>query len=118
MIAVHNLQAGVPEKSAEEFLETLLTGGNFHVERIVSQGHASPAGFWYDQDTHEWALLHSGSAILRFEGQKDPVHLKPGDHLLIPAHVKHRVEWTDPDRDTVWLAVHFRHTSTPLQTRQ
>jgi cupin 2 domain-containing protein len=32
----------------------------------------------------------------------------PGDHVHIPAHRRHRVEWTDPAQPTVWLAVHHR----------
>jgi len=26
--------------------------------------------------------------------------------VVIPARCRHRVEWTDPDQETVWLALH------------
>jgi cupin 2 domain-containing protein len=73
----------------------------------VSRGHTSPEGFWYDQEEHEWILLLKGGAILLFENQQCSISLGPGDYLDIPAHIRHRVEWTDPDQETVWLAVHY-----------
>jgi cupin 2 domain-containing protein len=55
-------------------------------------------------------LLVEGSAGLEFAGT--PEHrLERGDHLLIPAGTPHRVTWTDPDRATVWLAVHLGEPS-------
>ena len=86
----------------------LLATGNFRLERIVSNGQATPPGEWYDQDTHEWVALLSGGAGLRFEDEAEPRVLRPGDYLLIPAHRRHRVEWTDPGTPTVWLALHYR----------
>ena len=77
------------------------------VERIVSRGQASPDDFWYDQEQAEWVLLLKGQAALAVAGEENPVILKPGDYLNIPAHCRHRVLWTDPDNDTVWLAVHY-----------
>ena len=97
----------VPEVAAAastEFVERLAQGGGARVERIVSHGHASPPGFWYDQPETEWVLLVAGRARLRFHPDRI-VELEPGDHLLIPAHERHRVEWTDPDGATIWLAV-------------
>jgi cupin 2 domain-containing protein len=77
------------------------------VERIVSRGHVSPAGFWYDQTQDEWVVLLAGAAELSFaDGRR--VRLAPGDHVHLPAHERHRVEWTDPAQETVWLAVHHR----------
>jgi cupin 2 domain-containing protein len=90
-----------------EFTETLAGKGTTRIERIVSHGHHSPEGFWYDQDQDEWVTLLSGGARLRFERDEASIVLRPGDHLHIPAHVRHRVEWTDPDTDTVWLAVFY-----------
>ena len=77
------------------------------IERIVSQGHASPEGFWYDQDQHEWVLVLKGAARLRLQDEEQPVKMMPGDFINIPAHKKHRVEWTTSDEPTIWLAVHF-----------
>ena len=106
MISVHNLFEAISPELPGEAVEEILRTGAFRMERIVSRGHASPPGFWYDQEADEWVLLVSGSATLRFEEGK-PIDLKPGDHLLIPRHVRHRVEKTDPERETVWLAIHL-----------
>jgi cupin 2 domain-containing protein len=104
---VHNILANVPEHLPQEFVEQIATADSIKIERIVSRGHSSPDGFWYDQDRNEWVLLLSGRAGLLFEGDDNIVELKSGDYLNIPAHVRHRVEWTDPDQPTVWLAVHY-----------
>ena len=92
----------------EELVEILAAGTGVRVERIVSTGQASPAGFWYDQDEHEWVMVASGRAGIAFDDGAEPVALAAGDHLLIPAHRRHRVAWTAPDMPTVWLAVFFR----------
>jgi cupin 2 domain-containing protein len=96
----------LPPGAPAELLTPLLAGRTFRVERIVSRGHASPPGFWYDQPEHEWVLLVAGQARLQFEGQP-PVPLRPGDHLNIPARRRHRVDWTTPDEETIWLAIHY-----------
>lgn len=93
-------------RNLEEIIETLCAHGNVRIERIISHGHASPEGFWYDQEQHEWVMLLEGTATLRFEDEV--VALKPGDHVYIAAHRKHRVDWTTPDSATIWLAVHFK----------
>jgi cupin 2 domain-containing protein len=80
---------------------------HLRLARIVSIGHATPAGRWDDQDRDEWVLLLRGRAGLLFEGAAAAVALRPGDHCLIPAHRRHRVEWTDVAEPTVWLALHF-----------
>lgn len=103
---IGNLFADIPERATEEIVEVMASAEGVRVERIVSQGHASPEGFWYDQDEHEWVVLLKGAARLRFESEADAVELRPGDYVHIPAHRRHRVEWTSPDEATVWLAVH------------
>jgi cupin 2 domain-containing protein len=102
-----NLLAGLPAPLADERFEQLLSGGAFRLERIVSQGQASPPGFWYDQPQDEWVLLLQGSAGLSFAAEEQSIILRSGDCLLIPARQRHRVEWTDPQVPTVWLALHF-----------
>ena len=92
-----NLFAPIPPEITEEIFQVLLETGVFRLERIVSGGQATPPGEWYDQDTHEWVALLTGGAGLRFEDEAEPRVLGPGDYLLIPAHRRHRVEWTDPD---------------------
>ncbi len=91
--------------SPDEVTETLHQSEHVRVERIVSRGHSSPPGFWYDQEEHEWVMLLHGEARLLFEGDDEPLVLKSGDHVSIPAHRRHRVEWTSPHEPTVWLAV-------------
>jgi cupin 2 domain-containing protein len=103
-----NLFAGIPEELSEELFQEILQAPHFRLERIVSRGQASPPGFWYDEPTHEWVVLLSGRAALRFAERDGLEVLKPGDYLLIPAHCRHRVEWTDPEEETVWLALHYR----------
>ena len=77
------------------------------IERIVSHASASPPGFWYDQPWAEWVTVLSGSAALLLEGEAKPRILSAGDHVTIAAGVRHRVEWTEAGRATVWLAVHY-----------
>ena len=113
MIEVDNLFAGIPREVPEEIVREILRTDAFRIERIVSRGQASPPGFWYDQETDEWVLLVKGSASLRFSDGRE-IALAPGDHLLIPRHVRHRVERTDPAGETVWLAVHFGGESSRL----
>lgn len=102
-----NLLADLGASAPAELIETLAEVRGARIERIVSTGQASPPGFWYDQAWTEWVLLASGSAGLLIEGEASPRVLKPGDYLELPAHVRHRVEWTDAKEPTIWLAVHF-----------
>ena len=107
MTATSNLFANLPRHLPAELLTTLLQTANVRIERIVSLRHASPDGFWYDQDQHEWVMVLTGAARLRFDCQEQPVSMQPGDFVNIPAHQKHRVEWTAPDEPTIWLAVFY-----------
>ena len=88
-----------------EAIESLLQTNGLRLERIVSRGEASPAGFWYDQPDPEWVVLLRGEAMLLVEGEGEML-LRAGDYLLIPAHCRHRVEQTS--QDALWLALHFR----------
>jgi cupin 2 domain-containing protein len=101
------LLGGIPVELPEEIFDTICLSENVKIERIVSRGHASPTGFWYDQEKSEFILIVQGSAGLKIENVPDIVVLKTGDYLSIGAHVKHRVEWTDPACETIWLAVHY-----------
>jgi cupin 2 domain-containing protein len=98
---------GIPTDLPEELADTICSSATVKIERIVSRGHASPEGFWYDQEMNEFVLVVKGSAGLRLESKDDLVILKSGDYLNIGAHVKHRVKWTDSTCDTIWLAVHY-----------
>ncbi len=102
---VGNLFKELPDKLPEELCSVLAESKNAKIERIVSNGHASPEGFWYDQGQDEWVLLVAGSAVLEFEDRQ--VRMEPGDHLLIPAHRRHRVATTSRTEKTVWVAVYL-----------
>lgn len=95
----------IPNVIPDELVSILAENERVKIERIVSEGQASPEGFWYDQNEDEWVLLVSGSAVLAFEDET--VELKPGDHILIPAHKRHRIESTSTSEKTVWVAVYF-----------
>ena len=102
-----NLFEGIPRELPEELVEELVRTPAARLERIVSRGHRTADGEWYDQEWDEWVIVLSGRATLRIDGEADPIALGPSDSLLLPAHVRHRVEWTDPAVDTVWLALHY-----------
>jgi len=103
-----NIFAQAAEKSAHEEFVELISAPNVRIERIISTAHASPPGSWYDQEWAEWVVVLQGSAGLLFEGEDKPRVLARGDYIHIPAHVRHRVEWTAQGQTTVWLAVHYR----------
>ena len=108
MIEGGNLFVGIPDTLPAEQITPLLTSPNVRIERIVSRGHQSPAGFWYEEEKAEWVMVVAGSAGVLFEGEAAPRALRRGDYIHIPAHARHRVEWTDATEPTVWLAVHCR----------
>jgi cupin 2 domain-containing protein len=100
-----NLLHGIPGSLSEELVTVLAESKHVRIERIVSHGQASPAGFWYDQGEDEWVVLLEGRARLEFEGES--LDLGPGDWVSIAAHRKHRVAWTTPAGPTIWLAVFY-----------
>ena len=106
-IEKNNLFESIPREMREEFIEALAGRDGVRVERIVSRGHTSSGGFWYDSEGTEWVIVIRGRARLRFEADDEIVDLGPGDHVTIPPHARHRVESTAPGQDTIWLAVHF-----------
>lgn len=105
-----NIYTGLPATPQAQELSAILAGNarnGVKIERIVSHGHATPDNEWYDQSQHEWVLLLQGEAIIAFADERSDLHLRSGDYVNIPAHCRHRVAWTTPDSDTVWLAVFF-----------
>lgn len=107
MMTKGNVWADIPDRLPEELTEMLAGSRGVRIERIISQGHCSADGFWYDQDYNEWVLLLQGKAGLSFEGTPAIVELTAGDYINIPAHVRHRVAWTAEDTETIWLAVKY-----------
>jgi len=102
-----NIFAGIPASFQDEIFQTIVELPSFKFERILSNGQATPPGEWYDQEWDEWVVLLTGSAGLRF-ADDSILGMEPGDCINIPAHVKHRVEWTDARTKTVWLALHYK----------
>lgn len=107
MIEVGHLFADIPTTLLAERFDTLLNTGVCRLERIVSIGHATAPGEWYDQNGDEWVILLQGQAGLRFADEDAARLLTPGAYVWIPAHCRHRVEWTSADPPTVWLALHW-----------
>lgn len=104
-----NLFADIPVDLPNELVSVLAENNTVRIERIISDGQASPEGFWYDQDQHEWVLLIAGAAVLEFEDKRE--ELSPGDHLMIPAHQRHRIESTSLTEKTIWIAVFYANDS-------
>ncbi len=102
-----NFFTEIPENLKDELFETVLQTESFRIERIVSHGHGSSEGFWYDENDYEWVIMLKGSAGLAFENNDETIVMKPGDYIHIEKHRRHRVEWTDQEQETIWLAVHY-----------
>jgi len=103
-----NIFSAIPDQLPDELFECLLKQKDILIERIISKGHITPDGHWYDQDWDEWVILLQGQATLCCDEQtKKLIPLTAGDYLLIPAHTRHRVEWTPAELTTIWLAIHL-----------
>ncbi len=102
-----NIFANMPGVFQGEVLEDILKTGHLKIERIISHGHSTEQGCWFDQVQNEWVIVLKGNAGLLFEGNDTVIEMGPGDYVNIPAHQKHRVEWTAPNAETVWLAIHY-----------
>jgi cupin 2 domain-containing protein len=106
-----NIFTEIPTQLPNELFETLTQNSQVKIERIISKGHASPVDVWYDQPQAEWVILLKGNAKLQFAKDRTIITLTTGDYLFIPAHEKHRVDWTDPNCDNIWLAIHLYENS-------
>lgn len=105
-MTVANLLTDLPPAVDAESFAAILDRPGVRIERIVSQGQVTPPDQPYRQTHDEWVLLLAGAARLLLEGEAERA-LGPGEHVMIPANVRHWVTFTDPDRPTVWLAVHL-----------
>lgn len=99
-----NIFSKIPKNLKCEIFEPLINDDTIIIERIISKGQQSSS--WCDQKKNEWVIVLKGEAIITFEDQTS-VQLKEGDFINIPAHKKHRVSWTNPENETIWLAVHY-----------
>lgn len=103
---MNNIFDAIPANLEKEVFQRLLESDVVTIERIISKGHKSPASGWYNQDKNEWVMVLTGEAKLLFADETS-ITLKAGDFINIPAHRKHKVEWTAPDIETIWLAVFY-----------
>lgn len=102
-----DLYSDIPNHLPEELFQTLIHTPDVRIERIISRGHQTPADEWYDQKENEWVMVVQGAGELTFDDGRSPVRLHAGQSIYLPAHCRHRVSWTEPDRNTIWLAVFF-----------
>lgn len=105
--SINNIFELVPDDISNELFENIVSSENVRIERIISKGHASPESGWYDQDEHEWVIVLKGEAKIEIDNQAT-VHLVSGSYLNIPAHTRHKVSWTYPHTETIWLAVYYK----------
>ncbi len=103
---MNNIFDAIPKNLEAESFQQLVESNAVKIERIVSRGHCSPESGWYDQNQNEWVMLLQGEATLAFADDTS-ITLQAGDFVTIPAHKKHRVAWTTPETETIWLAVHY-----------
>jgi cupin 2 domain-containing protein len=85
----------------------IVVGDRVVVEQILSGRVDGPVDYLEAQD--EWVAVLTGGAVLEVGGEQ--VELSPGDWVLLPATVAHRLVGVDPG--TSWLAVHFDGPADP-----
>lgn len=103
-----NLFAALPKPGTDEHFDVLLNHPAARIERILSFGHASPPGMWYDVPGDEWVMLAAGSAELVLaldDGIEEHVGLLAGSWIFLPAHCRHRV--VSASADAIWLAINL-----------
>lgn len=104
---MNNVFENLPVDLSQEVIERIASNPDVRIERIISRGHVTPEGFWYDQSETEWVILLQGTAEIQFEGEAFVRHLRSGDHLVIPPHQRHRVVQTSLTPVAIWLAVFY-----------
>lgn len=102
-----NLFENLPTDLSIEHFTDIIKTDTLRIERIISLGHTSPEMGWYDQTENEWVIVLAGCGTILFEDSSEYT-LSKGDYINIPAHVKHRVIKTDPNKITIWLAVFYK----------
>ncbi|MCH7568338.1 MAG: cupin domain-containing protein [Nanoarchaeota archaeon] len=104
---VGNIFSRIPKLLSDESFEELISSQNCKIERIISSGHSTPKCKWYDQNKNEFIIVLKGNAELLFEENNKVVKMCEGDYVNIPAHVKHKVQKTDSQKETIWLAIFY-----------
>ena len=103
---LNNIFSKIPTDLKDEVFEEIIKSNSIKIERIISKGHSTPKSQWYNQDRDEWVILLKGKARLEFENNHYE-ELVEGDYINIPKHKLHRVSWTIPNQETIWLAIHY-----------
>ena len=106
------LNTAIPA-AGEEVEHTLHQGSNWRLVLIASNQSRCPDGVWMNQSEQEWVMVLRGSARLQLTNPERVVDLSAGDHLFLPAHCRHRVERTDPDPGTLWVALIWNDPDDP-----
>ena len=101
-----NIFSEIPKDLQDEIFEDIIKTDKLKIERIISHGHTSPKSGWYESKKNEWVIVLEGEAVLSFENSAD-VRLNAGDYINITAFTKHKVSWTLPNAETIWLAIHY-----------
>jgi cupin 2 domain-containing protein len=104
---IKNIFNDIPSNLSKEILDEIISTDKIRIERIISKGQTSPENFWYDQEENEWVIVIKGKSKLKIIDEDELIELNEGDYINIPSHKKHRVEWTDPESETIWLAVFY-----------
>ncbi len=107
MIEIRNIYKDLPDASSNEVFQQIFDNEFIKIERIISKGQSSPDNFWYDQMWGEWVLLIEGFAKLEFQND-GIIGMSPGDYLYIPPNKKHRIIFTTPDKETIWLTIFIK----------
>lgn len=97
-----NIFARLPGAKDKEVFQTLLANKKVTIERIITRGQTTD---WLSDARDEWVIVLKGAGSVRFRESRRLVKLKAGDYLFIPGNTVHRVAWTAPRQQTLWLAV-------------
>lgn len=104
---IFKLSPNLPSIANGEQTDVLASTDSVLLERIVSAGHQTPEGYWYEQERSEWVILLQGNATLLFDhAEGSLIDLKAGDYLYIEPFRKHRVIYTSTLPPCIWVAVH------------
>ncbi len=104
---IKNIFSDIPKDLSKEIFEQIIAVDKIKIERIISKGHSAPDNKWYNQKRSEFVIILKGNAELLFEKNNKIIKMKKGDYINILKHVKHRVIKTNPEKETIWLAVFY-----------
>lgn len=96
----------------EEYTETMLSGDNWRLERIISRGHVSPEGFWYEQNEDEWGR-GAPRRGRNHVGRRNEMHVKKRRKRAYSAKCRHRVSRTSENPECIWLCFFAAENKNP-----